>query len=56
MEHQFERYVAGKRKANLTLGIVNPKLWPIACGSGGDWASGLVSSLEPEAHGFSGTG
>lgn len=48
--------ICSGKKANLTLGIVNPKVWPVAYGSGGDWASGLVSALEPEAHGFSGTG
>ena len=56
MEHQFERYVAGRRKANLTFGIVNPKLLSTAYGSHGNWASGLVGSLEPEANVFSGTG
>ena len=56
MEHQFERYVAGRRKANLTFGIVNPKLLSTGYGSHGNWASGLLGSLEPEANVFSGTG
>lgn len=30
MAHRVGRHVAGKRKANLTSGIVSPQLWSIA--------------------------